>query len=98
MGASTVPLVGSGWPWARATSRRSPSRPSGTGRSRCSAIDLASGPAVDVDAENREAAGEDCAAHDRRVGEIEDRPMFPVRAEDADPVDDMTAKEPGRAE
>src|SRR5664279_2663817 len=79
-----------------ATSRRNPSSPSGTGNSRVSAT--GAGLCVEVDTEHAENSGQDGAAHDRRVGEVEDRPVGPVGAEEADPVDDVSSSEPGRAE
>src|SRR5436190_659261 len=43
-------------------------------------------PALEVDAAQHEEHGEDAAADDGGVGQIEDRVVHPVRAEDADPV------------
>src|SRR5664279_3020477 len=67
-----------------ATSSRRPSSPSGTGSSRVSAM-LPRAPrgarAVQGDAEQAQRAGEDRAADDRRVGEIEDWPVLGVRTE-----------------
>src|SRR4051794_20019688 len=83
---------------ASATSRRRPSNPSGTGSNRVSAIRVPPGPSVDVDAEGGEAGGQDGAAHDRRVGQVEDRPVLAVGAEEADPVDDVSPKDARVAE
>src|SRR5689334_17493402 len=79
-----------------ATSSRSPSRPSGTGSRRVSATVAAR--SVQRDTEEAEQRGQHRAAHDPGVGEVEDRPVPGVRAEQADPVDYVAAEQPGLAE
>ena len=50
--------------------------------------------AVEVDAEQGEDGGEDRAARDAGVGEVEDRAVLPEGTEQADPVDDVTRGRP----
>src|SRR5687768_13894091 len=82
-----------------AASRRSPSRPSGTGRERrwvtppsCLGPRLGP-PAADLDALHAEQHREQAADHDRAVGDVEAGPDLEV-----DEVDDGASSRAGRAE